>query len=147
MKVLIDADGCPVVNITVSISKKYGLDVLIIKNHSHVIHNDYATVITVDKSMDSADFYIVNHASEGDIIVTQDYGLAAMGLSKKAICITQNGMIISNYNIDDLMERRHMNKEIRRKHKKYTKFKKRDSEADEKFRQSFTRLVEEKLNS
>ncbi|MGI6423873.1 MAG: YaiI/YqxD family protein [Tepidanaerobacteraceae bacterium] len=124
MKILIDADGCPVVAKTVKIAKEYDIQVIIVKNFSHEIEDDYATIITVDQAPDSADIYIVNNTSKGDIVITQDYGLAAMALAKEAICINQNGFIISSKNIDQLLTRRHINREIRRKHNKYTKFKK-----------------------
>ena len=142
MKILIDADGCPVVDITVKIAKSYDLEVIIVKNFSHEIWDDYATIITVDQSPDSADYYIVNHTLKGDIVVTQDYGLAAMALAKEALCINQNGLIISSENINQLLARRHINREIRRKHNKYTKFKKREPEQDAKFEQSFICLIE-----
>lgn len=142
MKILIDADGCPVVDITVNTAKSYDLEAVIVKNFSHEIWDDYATVITVDKSPDSADFYIVNHAAKGDIVITQDYGLAAMALAKDTLCINQNGLIISSQNIEQLLARRHINREIRRKHHKYTKFKKRESKQDVKFEESLRYLIE-----
>ena len=142
MKILIDADGCPVVDITVKIAKSYDLEVIIVKNFSHELWDDYATIVTVDQSPDSADFYIVNHAAKDDIVITQDYGLAAMALAKDALCINQNGLIISSENIDQMLARRHINTEIRSKHNKYTKFKKREPEQDAKFEKSLRYLIE-----
>ena len=141
MKVIIDADGCPVVKNAVRISKENHIEVLIVKNYAHQIEDDYATVVTVDISSDSADYYIANHASKGDIVITQDYGLAAMAISKGAICINQNGLVISNRNIDSLLDRRHLNMEARKKDRKYTKFKKRTGEDDLKFEESFKKLI------
>lgn len=147
MKIIIDADGCPVVKNAVNIAKGNGIEVLIVKNYAHQIEDDYATIVTVDISIDSADYYIVNHANKGDIVVTQDYGLSAMAISKGAICINQNGLIISNNNIDDLLGRRHVNREARRKDGKYTKFKKRSIDDDLKFEESFKILIEKLKNS
>lgn len=144
MKILVDADGCPVVDLAVKVAEEYNLDIILVKNYAHEIQDPYATVITVDISRDSADFYIVNNTAKNDIIVTQDYGLAAMALSKGAICINQNGLIISSHNIDGLLNRRYINQKIRREQQKYTKFKKRDSSADKKFEGSLKKLV---LNS
>lgn len=143
MKVIIDADGCPVVKIAVKVSKENDIEVLIVKNYAHKIEDDYATVVTVDISSDSADYYIANHAIKGDIVITQDYGLAAMAISKGAICINQNGLIISNSNIDSLLDRRHMNMEARKKDGKYTKFKKRTEKDNLKFETSFKKLIQD----
>ncbi|KNF07951.1 hypothetical protein CLPU_10c00050 [Gottschalkia purinilytica] len=145
MKILVDADGCPVVKLAVRIAQEYNLDIMLVKNYSHNIDDPYATIITVDKSRDSADFYIVNKSEKNDIIVTQDYGLAAMALSKGALCINQNGFIISSRNIDGLLARRHFNQELRRKHKQYSKFKKRNPLADQQFEKNFKALIEEYL--
>ena len=76
MRILIDADGCPVTNIAVSISKSHGLECIIVCDSSHIFSSDYAKVITVDKGADSADMKLVNIAQKGDIAVTQDYGLS-----------------------------------------------------------------------
>lgn len=142
MKIFVDGDGCPVVDLTIQIAKSYDIDVVVVKNYCHEIYDDYATIITVDKSSDSADYYIVNNATNGDIVVTQDYGLAAMALAKNAVCITQNGLIITSDNINQLLERRHFNREMRRKHNKYTKFKKRDTKSDVCFKKSLSELIE-----
>lgn len=147
MKILIDGDGCPVVDIAISIAKDYNLEVILVKNYSHELWDDYATIVTVDQSPDSADYYIANHAVESDIVVTQDYGLAAMALSKGALGINQNGLIISSKNINQLLERRYINREIRRKHKKYTKFKKRESKQNTTFEKNFKLLIEHILRS
>ncbi len=141
MKILIDADGCPVVNIAVLIAKKANLPITLVKNHAHYLESDYAHIITVDKSKDWADFKIANLTSPGDIVVTQDYGLAAMVLAKGALCLNQNGIIIHQENIDRFLERRHQNQVIRKTHKKYTKFKKRDASQDKHFEESLLKLI------
>ncbi len=142
MKVIIDADGSPVVKSAVEISKANDIEVLIVKNYAHEIEDDYATVVTVDVTSDSADYYIANHTSKGDIVITQDYGLAAMAISKGAICINQNGLVISGENIDGLLGRRHVNREARMKDGKFSKFKKRSKQDDLKFKESFKSLIE-----
>ena len=141
MKILVDADGCPVVGLTIEIAKEYGLDIIIVKNYAHEFYDSYATIITVDISHDSADFYIVNKAEKGDIVVTQDYGLAAMALSKGAICINQNGLIISSKNIDGLLNRRHINQKLRHEQNIYTKFKKRNAQANLQFEENLRKLI------
>ena len=145
MKIFVDGDSCPVVDIAIKIAKEYNLEIIIVKNYNHEIWSDYATILTVDQGPDSADYYIGNNAVKGDIVVTQDYGLAAIALSKEALCLNQNGLIISSGNIDLLLDRRYFNQPLRRKHKKYTKFKKRTIEQDEKFEQSLKQLIQKSM--
>lgn len=114
MKVYIDADGSPVVNIAVNIAKEQNIDIVIVKNYAHIINDDYAEIVSVDISQDSADLYIVNHLEKQDIVITQDYGLAALCLAKESYVINQNGMIFTKYNIDDMLNRRHIHSKIRR---------------------------------
>ncbi|HKL11868.1 MAG TPA: DUF188 domain-containing protein [Clostridia bacterium] len=142
MNLFIDADGCPVVSLSVDIAARHGIGVFIVKNYAHEIESDYATVVTVDKSMDSADYYIANHISPGDIAVTQDYGLAAMVLSRGAKCITQNGLVISNANIGNLLDRRHMNRIIRKRGGRGSRFKKRNPENDRVFEENLKKLID-----
>ena len=114
MKVLVDADACPVKDIIIKISKKHEIPVIMLVDTCHVIDDDYSQTIVVDKSPDSVDFVLVNKIEKGDIVVTQDYGVAAMSLSKGAKVINQNGMIYDNENMDKLLFERHVSQKIRR---------------------------------
>ncbi|MGN0622632.1 MAG: DUF188 domain-containing protein [Oscillospiraceae bacterium] len=114
MKILIDADGCPVVELSVRAAKKFGLEAVIIADTAHEFSSEYAKVITVDKGADSTDFRLANLVEAGDIAVTQDYGLAAMVMAKKGIPIRQDGLVYSEDNIDSLLLARHTAKKIRR---------------------------------
>lgn len=143
MKILVDADGCPVKDIIIKIAKKYNINVVLIKNICHELYDDYAEVITVDQGRDVADIALINNTKEGDIVVTQDYGVAAMAIGKKAVAINQNGWAYTNENIDELLMKRHMGQEMRRKHKKYsTKIPKRTKEDDIKFEQFLISYLE-----
>lgn len=102
MKLLIDADGCPVVNITVSICKKHNITCLILCDTAHEMHRDGATTLTFDKGADSVDFALVNRIDAGDIVITQDYGLASMCLAKQAKVLHQDGWEYTEYNIQAL---------------------------------------------
>lgn len=114
MKIFIDADGCPVVDIAVRIAKKYGVECTIICDTAHSIQRESAETITVDKGADSVDFHLVNLVSAGNIVITQDYGLAAMCLSKKAIVLNQDGKQYTEDNILGLLEFRAVSAKIRR---------------------------------
>lgn len=144
MKIYIDADGCPVVDITVKLAKSNNLEVIIVKNYAHQIKSDYAEVVSVDISNDSADFYIVNRASKGDIIVTQDYGLAALALSKSCFVINQNGLIFDNENIESHLNTRHIHSELRRQNKRHSNTPKRNKSQDIKFEESLNELIKNK---
>ena len=143
MKILIDADGCPVVDITVKLGQKYNIETIIMCDTSHIINKVGVETIVLSKGIDSVDFALVNKVSKGDIIVTQDYGLAAMALSKGGHPINQNGMIYSNENIDQLLFKRHLSKKIRNSGHKIKGSKKRSKEDDIKFKNSLTLLIED----
>ena len=113
MRVLIDADGCPVVALAVKLAGEKSVECIILCDTSHVFDKAGAKTVTVSKGADSVDFALVNMLEQGDIVVTQDYGLAAMCLAKKAIPISQDGMIYDDGNIDSLLAQRHVAKKIK----------------------------------
>ncbi len=113
MTILIDADGCPVVDIVVRLAIANNIDCIIICDTSHVFEKPGAKTITVSKGSDSVDFTLVNMVKHDDIVITQDYGLAAMCLAKKAVTINQNGMVYTNNNIEGLLNERYTSKKIR----------------------------------
>jgi len=143
MIIFVDADGCPVVDIAVKVAKEYNIKIVVVKNYGVELKDPYAEIVSVDISRDSADYYIANRIKKDDILITQDYGLAAMGLTRGAYCINQNGLLITNYNIDILLERRHFNAVMRRKKKIYTKFKKRNPHMDKEFEKNLRNIIKE----
>ena len=112
MKVIIDADACPVVDITVNTAKERNLECIIACDNTHSIEKDGAKTIVVDKGADSADCRIANLTEKGDVIVTQDYGLAALVLGKGGKALNQNGLI-SDSNIENLLFTRFIGKKER----------------------------------
>ena len=110
MTILIDADGCPVVDLTLQIAKQFGVPVIILCDTSHQIEREGAQTLVFDKGADSVDFALVNRVKPGDVVVTQDYGLASMCLAKCARVLNQNGLECTADNIDALMLRRYENK-------------------------------------
>ena len=142
MKICIDADGCPVVDITVCEAKKRNIKAVIICDTSHELSNDYAEVIKVDNGTDSVDFKLVNLIQQGDIAVTQDYGLAAMCLAKKAVPVNQYGIIYSDENIDGLLFSRYANKKARRAGRRIKGPAKRKPCDDEKYLVALRRILD-----
>lgn len=141
IKILIDADGCPVVGQTIDLANTYQLPVILICDTSHEMHREGAETITVSKGADAVDFVLVNRVGKGDIVVTQDYGLAAMVLAKRGIPIDQNGRIYSDENIEQLLHGRHVAKKIRQGGGRMKGPKKRRAEDNEKFEESLTALL------
>lgn len=141
MRILIDADGCPVVDLTVRLAKKYGIECTILCDTSHEFNRDGAKTVVVEKSADSVDFKIVNLVGEGDIVVTQDYGLAAMCLARKAIPVSQNGLVYTDKNIDQLLFTRYVSKKIRNAGGRMKGPSKRTPEQDKAFEAALERLI------
>ncbi|OAH54487.1 MULTISPECIES: YaiI/YqxD family protein [Bacillaceae] len=140
-KLLIDADGCPVVDIACETAKKFGLPVILICDTAHEMSRPGAETIIVSKGMDAVDFVLVNRVQKGDIVVTQDYGLAAMVLAKQGLAIDQNGRQYTPGNIDQLLLSRHTAKKIRQAGGRLKGPKKRRKEDDAKFEQSLTFML------
>lgn len=144
LKVWIDADGCPVVKQTIKVCRQKGIPVIAVKNHAVQLKDDYAQVITVDISGDAVDYYIVNHMDTGDLVITQDNGLAAMVLSKKGYCMNQNGKIINNENINFFLDNRHTSRLMRMQKKRSTTFKKRTEDDNLSFENALMTFLTEK---
>jgi len=142
MKIYIDADGCPVVHLTVKIAKQFNIPCTIVCDTSHQFEPDFE-VITVSKGNDSADFHIVNLVKPGDIVVTQDYGLAAICLAKLAFAINQNGLIYSADNIDALLNSRAESAKYRRAGGRTKGPKRRTPSDNTAFENSLVKLIKE----
>ncbi|WP_394926059.1 YaiI/YqxD family protein [uncultured Robinsoniella sp.] len=144
MKILVDADACPVVKIAEKVAKEKDISLVLICDTSHVMSSDYAQVIIVDKGADSADFALIGKSARGDIVVTQDYGVAAMALGKGVYVMHQSGKEYTNENIDQMLFERHMSKKARRSSSKFHGKgpRKRTEEDDIRFEEAFRRLVE-----
>jgi hypothetical protein len=144
MKIFIDADGCPVVDTAVRTANKHGIECTIICDTSHSIQRDGVSTIIVDKGADSADFRLVNLVSAGDIAITQDYGLAAMCLSKRAIVLNQDGNRYTEENISGLLEFRAVSAKIRRSGGRTKGFSKRTPQQNKNFENALTELIDAK---
>jgi uncharacterized protein YaiI (UPF0178 family) len=113
MKVLIDADGCPVVEEVLTACRAKNIEVIILCDTSHQIEREGVKTITVSKGADSVDFTLVNLVKPGDVAITQDYGLAAMCLAKQARVLRQDGLEYTNENMDALLTVRYEYKKVR----------------------------------
>ena len=159
MQIFVDADACPVVGIVEKVAKEHNLPVTLLCDTNHVLSSDYSEVIVVGAGADAVDYKLISICHKGDIIVSQDYGVAAMVLGKGAkggdlgfepteaerrpYAIHQSGKWYTNENIDQMLMERHLNKKARRAFgKNHLKGpRKRISEDDEHFRESFEKMI------
>ena len=143
LRIYVDADACPVVTIVEQVAKENNVPVTLLCDTNHVLTSDYSEVRVIGAGADAVDFALVNLCRKSDIVVTQDYGVAAMALGKGAFAIHQSGKWYTNENIDQMLMERHLNKKARRASgKNHLKGpKKRTPEDDERFRGSFAKLI------
>lgn len=148
MKILVDADACPVVKQVEKVAKRYNIPSVLLCDTSHIMNTDYSEVKIIGSGADAVDFALVNMCQKGDIAVTQDYGVAAMVLSKGGYCIHQSGKIFTDDNIGGLLMDRHLAKKARMsKSKNHLKGPKKRTQADnERFEDSFESLIKRILN-
>lgn len=146
MKLLVDADACPVVDLTVREANRQKIPVILITDTSHILNRTDAQVITVEKGNDSADFKLVNLVEKGDLVVTQDYGLAAMVLAKGGKALNQNGLIYSEQNMDTLLFTRHIAKKVRMSGGHTKGPRKRTKQQDEDFLFALQRMLAEMIS-
>lgn len=142
MRILIDGDGCPVIDIAIKVGKKFDLEVIIMCDTSHVFNKEHAKIMVFSKGADSVDFALINLLKKDDIVITQYYGLAAMAINKASYVINQNGMIYSNENIDELLYSRHVSKKIRKSGARVKGPKKRSKSDDDNFEKTLMKICE-----
>lgn len=148
-KILVDADACPVVSIVENCAKEHGISVILLCDTNHVLTSEYSEVKVISAGADAVDFALISLCKKDDIVVTQDYGVAAMALGKGASGIHQSGKWYTNENIDQLLMERHMAKKQRRASSK-NRFKgprKRTTEDDQRFAESFAHLLDTKMRT
>ncbi len=114
MKILVDADACPktVLQACMQIGLKYAVPVWTVASFNHNIVSDHHVV--VGSASQEADLKVVNLTVPGDVVVTQDWGLAAMVLGKHARCISPDGREFLPDKIEFLLEER----EVKAKHRR-----------------------------
>ena len=114
MQIFVDADACPVVGIVEEIAEKYNIPTTLLCDTNHILYSDYSEVIVVGAGADAVDYKLISICHKGDVVVSQDYGVAAMALGKGAYAIHQSGKWYTNENIDQMLMERHLNKKVRR---------------------------------
>lgn len=146
MHIYVDADACPVKDIIEKTAKRYNIPVTMVVDVNHILISDYSRVITVSQGSDSVDIYLINHVQKGDIVVSQDYGVAALALGKGAYAISNSGLMFSDDNIDKLLFERFLGKKQRNapKSKRNMPHNRKRTIADDKaFKDALSRLIEQ----
>ena len=145
--IYVDCDACPVKDITERIAKENKIELCLVTDVNHVITSDYAEVVTVSQGADSVDIYLINMVKNGDIVITQDYGVAAMALSKGGLALNQNGLVYTQENIDRLLFERHLSAKVRRSGGKHKNAPKRTKQDDMNFLEALKGLLDKCMSS
>lgn len=145
MKIIVDGDACPGISIIKNIAKKYGLELIIYCDIHHFITVDYGEVRVVDSGFQSVDMKVSNECKLNDIVISQDYGVAAICLGKKAKVISPKGYIYNDDNIGAMLEQRHISQKIRRGGGRTSNAKKRSTEDDVRLQKNLLFLVKDNL--
>lgn len=142
MQVLIDADGCPVVDIAIGLCRAYSMPCLLLCDTAHEFHREGARTMVVDQWADSVDYALANRVRPGDIVITQDYGLASMCLARGARVLHQDGWEYTPDNMDALLLVRHNSRKLRASGGRTRGPKKRTHAQDDAFEAAFRKLLQ-----
>ena len=142
MKVLIDADACPVTDIAINLCRSHGTECLLLCDTAHEFHREGAITLVFDKGADSVDYALTNRVTPGDIVITQDYGLASMCLARGARVLHQDGWAYTADNIDALLFQRHESRKFRASGGRTKGPKKRTAQQDQAFQKAFQTLLQ-----
>lgn len=144
MKIYVDADACLVKDTIISEGRNAEIPVILVTSFSHFSNVEQPSgveTIYVDSGADAADYRIMKLAEKGDIIVTQDYGLASLALPKGIIVLHHKGFIYTNENIDQLLQTRYLSAMARKSGKRTKGPKPFTAEDREQFRKIFTQII------
>lgn len=142
MNVFVDADACPVVDIIVECCRKFHIPCWLLCDTAHELYRDDAITIVFDKGADSVDFALVNRVSAGDVVITQDYGLASMCLAKRAFVLHQDGWQYTQDNIGALLFQRSESRRYRASGGRIKGPSKRTKQQDMQFQKELENLLQ-----
>jgi len=142
VRIIVDGDACPGISIIEKIAKYYNLDLIVYCDINHYIALDYGEVKIVDSGFQSVDMYVVNTCIKNDIVISQDYGVAAICLGKEAYVINPKGYNYTDKNIDRLLEERHISQKIRKAGGRTNNPRKRTKEDDIRLKATLEKIIE-----
>lgn len=141
MRILVDADACPVKDEIIEVAKKREIEVIYFIDVNHQLASDYAKVVVVDQGADSVDLALINHMQKEDVVISQDYGVATLAIGKGGYAMLPSGKELHAGNIDMHMFERHLSREERKKGKRGTRHKKRTIMDNVQFHKALEMLV------
>lgn len=145
MHVYIDGDGCPVVALALTLALSYDIEVTIVCDYAHYFEEaEHVRVMYCDQGKDSVDFAILHAAQKGDLVITQDYGLAGLLLAKHVHVLSQNGLCFTQDNMEQLLNQRHMSAKLRKQDHHFGHMKKRTGDDDEAFYEAMDSFLKER---
>ena len=143
MRLLIDGDACPDKQEIKELAIKYQIEMYVYIDYAHELEDDYYHVMTCEVGSDSVDMVIVHDAKKGDLVITQDYGLASYLLCKDVRVLHISGVELNNNNIDKFLFSRYVSGQIRRSHKHYKGPSKRTKEDQMRFLNQLENMLKE----
>lgn len=141
MKILVDGDSCPVIPITEKIAAENDLELIVYTDINHQHQLDYGSLKVIGQGFQAVDMVLCNNIKKGDLVITSDYGLAALSLSKKAVVLGFSGRKFTEENIDQLLTRRHQQFKERKRTGRHTSHKKRTEADNQKFKMQLKNLL------
>jgi len=141
MKILVDADACPksALRVCMNLGRKYRIPVWTVASFDHIIDSDHHVAVGDDSQ--EADIKIINMTEQGDVVVTQDWGLAAVVLGKGARCLSPAGREFRSDRMAFLLEEREVKNKLRRSGGRTKGPQKRTDEDDQRFEASLERIL------
>lgn len=141
MRIIVDADACPGKHMIEKVARKHNVPLMYYCDINHILSTEVATVKYMDSGFQSVDMAIANEAKAGDVVITQDYGVAAMVLAKGSYAINPKGHVYDQGNIDRLLFERHLSSKVRRGGGRTANARKRNEEDDERLYENLNKLV------
>lgn len=141
MKILVDGDGCPVISIITEVAAANFIELIVYTDLNHQHQLDYGILKIVDQGYQSVDMILCNNINSGDIVITSDYGLAAISLSQGAKVLGFSGREFNDQNMQRLLAKRHYQLKERKRSGRHTSHKKRTTVDDQKFKKALLELL------
>lgn len=141
MRILVDADACPVKDEIIRVAQKYELEVLYFVDVNHQLSSEYAEIFVVDQGADSVDLALINQMLAEDIVISQDYGVASLAIGKGGYVMLPSGKELHQDNIDMHMFERHISREERKRGRRGSRHKKRTANDNERFEQALDIVI------
>ncbi len=147
MKILVDADACPksALQICFKLGQRYDVPVWTVASFNHNVTSDHHVV--VGDNAQEADIKVMNLTEAGDVVVTQDWGLAAMILGKGAKALNPIGREFRPETIDFLLEEREIKAKLRRAGGRTKGPQKRTSAEDQRFEKCLVGMLSQPLHA